>query len=162
MNLSPDVMFWLTIIGTVTGIAGLYFAIISWREAKSAKIAATDATNQVRGIHDLVDTSRLQMRCYDVQQFLDLKEYQLVRQNIREILRGVNKLKVYPSTKGHLDQDTWKQITADLINIEDSLQDLKDGQKFDGIRICEQRIVAIDESLSLIASKCQFAAEELK
>lgn len=159
---NPILSFWIAVIGTVTGVAGLCYSVLAWRAAVSARVAAQSAVNQIRGINVLVETSRLQMLCSEIKKLFDSKAYQLAKNSVRDVRHGVHQLKAHPHTYGYLEKQTWEQMTADLADIEFALTGAKDGQKFEEIRVCEQRISLIDENLILIMSKCQRAAEEIK
>lgn len=164
MNLytNPMLMFWMTVIGTVTGVAGLYYSILAWREAMKAREAAQSAANQIRGINVLVEASRLQMLCREVRSLLDSKSYQLAKNSIRDVRHGILQLKTYQHINEYLEKPTWDQMAADITDISQALADAKNGQKFEGLGMCEQRIDTIDANLILIMSKCQRAAEEIK
>ena len=160
-DLLNDPSLLLTIIGTIISSLGLLFSVGAWWEARRAKKAANNAANQVRVINAVVDTSRLERICDECITLLDNDAYQDARSRVREIRNGVIQFKSQRNTKKHLKDDEWTEITTELANLDDKLNEALAGNGSANSNAYKKVIRRVNELLVCVALKVKTEAEIL-
>ena len=125
-------------IGTIASLIGLLISFLSWRAAVKAKDAATTAVNQIRGIDAVAETTRLTMICETSVSFLESGSFELAKKGVSDIMKGIVLLKNNQTTKQHLDENEWTEITTNLAEIRDYLSEVIDSQDEEKKQACKQ------------------------
>lgn len=146
--------FWLTSLGTIATLAGLYFAITQIKQAKSAadeaKEAATQARNQASRITAVIAISDLCTSCRDVISAIRSENYALGSHQALDLRSRMAHVRQSMSDNSHPHLSKWDDLALRITTVHEFLEDKSRG-KDDGrttAEECVKRMSAVLEELS--------------